>query len=453
LSARAFTKVFLPQVITLAERCKAKEVKLVLLGDIFDLIRTEKWLDEDPDDRPWGKSGQRDIPRPRPKSRTERCCLEILGEFSDDASKKDLPEHTILHENWETLKFFRDFKGNFQVPAEVIYVVGNHDRLCNLYPSVRDAVKEILGLNSPAETPDGVADGEWWYPYDYVDETYGVYARHGHQFDPANYAGSDDLSRDAHLKVPVGDVVSTEFAVNLPWTLCKMKTAYPKVADRLVENLKEIDNVRPLSRVVEWFLYQIRREDDDEAKRAMERTFSKVVSDLLQNDLVQNWRSPDTRWDELVRLISEPWLQWLPTGVMSRLVESHLSSILLPLVEMANIRGREADDYAEAAYQWQKTHAIRYVLYGHTHRFLVRPLDVARSSLGAGSEREVLYINTGTWRESIQRTVPFDRPGDFVKFKQLTYAVFYGKDEDSEGKEPGTVSFDIWTGYAQKLSK
>lgn len=33
---------------------KIKEVKLVLLGDIFDLLRTSKWLDVDENERPWG---------------------------------------------------------------------------------------------------------------------------------------------------------------------------------------------------------------------------------------------------------------------------------------------------------------------------------------------------------------------------------------------------------------
>ena len=39
-----------------AARRRAREVHLVLLGDIFDLVRTDYWLRHDvpPDARPWG---------------------------------------------------------------------------------------------------------------------------------------------------------------------------------------------------------------------------------------------------------------------------------------------------------------------------------------------------------------------------------------------------------------
>ena len=35
-----------------------KEIKLVFLGDIFDLLRTEKWFDYPADERPWGNNEQ-----------------------------------------------------------------------------------------------------------------------------------------------------------------------------------------------------------------------------------------------------------------------------------------------------------------------------------------------------------------------------------------------------------
>ena len=35
-----------------------KEIKLVLLGDIFDLLRTENWFGYPADERPWGTNEQ-----------------------------------------------------------------------------------------------------------------------------------------------------------------------------------------------------------------------------------------------------------------------------------------------------------------------------------------------------------------------------------------------------------
>jgi hypothetical protein len=36
------------------------------------------------------------------------------------------------------------------------------------------------------------------------------------------------------------------------------------------------------------------------------------------------------------------------------------------------------------------------------------------------------------------------------KLKQMTYLIFYGKDEDMDDKVPDTLSFDVWTGLKKK---
>lgn len=51
----AFDKIFLSHIKALADKVNAKELKIVFLGDIFDLLRTEEWFNEDIEDRPWGK--------------------------------------------------------------------------------------------------------------------------------------------------------------------------------------------------------------------------------------------------------------------------------------------------------------------------------------------------------------------------------------------------------------
>jgi hypothetical protein len=86
---------------------------------------------------------------------------------------------------------------------------------------------------------------------------------------------------------------------------------------------------------------------------------------------------------------------------------------------------------------------IRYVLYGHTHEPLLKPLDSING-------RDVIYINTGTWRERLHRTISLDETANFVGIKQLTYQVFYNEDEDKNNKEMGTIGFDSWTGHQQK---
>jgi UDP-2,3-diacylglucosamine pyrophosphatase LpxH len=55
LSPQAF-EYFFEDLVSIAGKPsnKIKEIKIVLLGDIFDLLRTEKWFLFDENQRPWG---------------------------------------------------------------------------------------------------------------------------------------------------------------------------------------------------------------------------------------------------------------------------------------------------------------------------------------------------------------------------------------------------------------
>ncbi len=230
----AFESVFLSDIASLAKEKEAKEIRLLLLGDIVDVTRSEQWFDLKLRDRPWGANGLADIPTPKVGSVTEEKALEILGHVSNDDLKEPKPpaslaKNTVLYKNWETFKLFREFKQDFEtkfgidIPIEIIYVVGNHDRLCNLYPSVRNNLQKILGLTMNSRTVSGDVNGEWRYLYDFKDETYGVYARHGHQFDAWNYGGRNDYTPEGHLQAPIGDVLTTEFAAKIPWMLASLE--------------------------------------------------------------------------------------------------------------------------------------------------------------------------------------------------------------------------------------
>jgi UDP-2,3-diacylglucosamine pyrophosphatase LpxH len=459
LPVSAFENVLFSDIITLARNKNAKEIKLVLLGDIIDVLRSEQWFRNDFPlaDRPWGDNGLRDIAGVQHDSATEQRCLEILGRFPDDGKKPSEPEDTILYKNWETFEFFRQFAGKlldeFQndLPVEIIYVPGNHDRLCNLYPSVRDEVKKMLGLTVTQDTVLGDPNEDWWYRCDFMDETHGVYARHGHQYDPWNYGGGNDYTRRGHIQASIGDVITTEFAVKIPYTLASMKDSYPEVTDELVDKVKEIDNVRPLNRVMEWLRYRIKKEDCGQVRKALDKAFDKVISEMLDIEFVQQWRSPQTRWDEVLRAMSSRWLRWLPKRLLDRLDVEDLLPLFFAVTGGSD--DPEKDDHAIAAYGeriWKESKKIRFVLYGHTHSPMQLPLDGRTEHMDDEGGNEAVYINTGTWRERIYRTIGLDKAYDFVNLKQMTYTVFYRRDEDTKGKAPRTLSFEVWTGAKKK---
>lgn len=452
LPAEAFRTIFLNDIVSLARDKGATELKVLLLGDIPDLLRSEQWFAEEIADRPWGKNGLQDIVSLRPGSRTEQRCLKILGQLPADGRPESVATPSILAANWETFEFFRNLPTIFcqqlgrTVPVELIYIVGNHDRLVNLYPSVRDELRKIMGLTITSTTINGNPNHSWWYLYDFIAPEYALYARHGHEYDPFNFADSRDRSRPGYLNMPIGDLIATEFAVNLPYTMAGLRSKYPAIDETLINNLKELDNIRPTSAILEWFYYRISRERSWEIRQALDETFDTVIRHFLNLDFVGHWHSPDTYWDELARLFSTPFLRWLPQSVLKLTSAATLLRLFLPIIERSTTANDVVDGYAEAAYQepiWRNNQQIQFILYGHTHQPLQQPLE-------GQDRREVIYVNTGTWRGRLHRTIPLDSAGDFIKLKQMTYATFYHAGEDQDGKKPGTVSCDIWTGHKKK---
>lgn len=233
----AFQDVFLSDIVALAQHVDAKEIKLLLLGDIVDLLRTRYWFDVPIADRPWGENGLSDLKQfdPERGSETERHCLKILN--------------NIITRNQATFDLFKNFKDNFKgVPVHLIYVPGNHDRLVNYYPSLRDNVGEALGLTIDESTTTAFPRGNWRYRNFFAAEEYGVFARHGHEFDIFNYAGGDKENDEGHLNVSFGDVVTTEIAAQLANLLLPKVDQIIADPDEKAETIAliyEIDNVRP----------------------------------------------------------------------------------------------------------------------------------------------------------------------------------------------------------------
>jgi UDP-2,3-diacylglucosamine pyrophosphatase LpxH len=484
LPVEAFADVFLAQIAAMAAHKKAKEIRLLLLGDIPDLIRSAQWLDGDLSDlnRPWGANGRTDAEKgPKDGSETEKRCLAILGVYEPNyqppANRADRPK-TIFHQNFETFEFIRKFAERFRefckqhprlgeqngerfdydIPIKVIYVPGNHDRLCNLYPSLRDRLRDMLGLATDDEFVVREADGQWWYSYEYVDEKYGVYARHGHQYDPYNYQGTPAYSRADHLIVPVGDVLATEFAVRLPYTLEQLGAS-----PLLVKEVQDVDNIRPVSRILDWYDQRIEHYEqlskegintlqNKNVGGLMEDALDEVIRKLINIPFIQEWKKPGMFSDELVRSTRNNAVRFLTNLALRATDTRGVAALVLGSLQARSglqqiVGDEEVDGHAAAAYAepcWSENQAIRFILYGHTHQPMVQ-------TLAAGDDYDVLYINTGTWRQFLFRTLGLNKKAGFVRLKQMSYVVFYSAEEDDERREKGgSVSFDMWTGYKGK---
>ena len=496
LPVDAFEEVFLSDVVELAIRKQAQEITLLLLGDIPDLIRSDHWLHAPMADRPWGENGLADVRNYRTlggePTNTEKICLRILGQMPANGRKSGVKKKTILRSNWDTFVLFRNLEQEIHQriaekqkgmkpaerletlpPVQLVYVPGNHDRLVNLYPSVRDEWQKIANLTIIPATRLRDA-GDWWYRYDFRNSQYGAYGRHGHQFDAWNYGGGHDItSREAHLQLPMGDIIATEFAVGLVHEAHKLRDQ-GKIDPELVERLEDVDNVRPLERLLEWLYYEI--EHNQTHKEALDEIVDTVVKNILDIPFVREWRTPLSGLDDKLRATN--WLRGLadpverlnPPGVdeffriaatnpmrwlLKKMVDFTDSDTLLRffMIFAGQLEGHgdpAGDTYVQAAYRehvWKNNPNYHFIFYGHTHSPGVWPLD-------GSNDREVFYINSGTWRERIHRTVALDRRADFIKLKQMTYVVVYGPGEngdwDGGNKAPDTPSFDMWTGTKLK---
>ncbi|MDD5007100.1 MAG: metallophosphoesterase [Syntrophorhabdaceae bacterium] len=412
IATEAF-RIFFQDIAGNVERYKKnnreiQEIKIVFLGDIFDLLRTEMWFGYPVDERPWG---------------TNESKIEAHAETIFDA---------IISKNRETFDLLKkDLKKEFGFPFEPerIYIPGNHDRLCNKYPKLRDKIREALGI---AKTADR-------FEHFFQNAEYGVFARHGHEFDKFNYEGGLTYSYEDYMRVPIGDPITTELVARLPWQIMnnsEVKKLPLDEQDALKRNFQEIENVRPFSATVEWLLYQVK--NNITLKEAIEDSVDEVIQAFNDLDFVNQWYKHHDRW---INPIDEADKIQAALFLLEKF-KIFSSEKIMPMIEKIKDRFSK-DDLLEAAPEEYKhlDNRIRYIVYGHTHDPLQAPIRIVQDPSGT---KEHVYLNTGTWRGRYYKT----KEGlGFINWKNLTYTVFYLKEE----RGTDFPAYETWTGTLKSI--
>ncbi len=381
-----------------------ENIKIVFLGDVFDLLRTEMWFDYSAECRPWGSNEAE---------------IEKNGNLILDA---------IIARNRETFDLIRcDLKKefDFHVEPERIYLPGNHDRLCNKYPAMRKKIRDCLGIEA-SEAP---------FSHSFTDPDHGVFARHGHEYDKFNYEGGLSYGPEDYLRIPIGDPITTELVSKLPYKIMqnpdveKMDEESRKALER---NLQEIEDVRPFSTVIEWLLYQVKK--NLSLKEIIECSIDEVVHEFEELPYVKKWYEHHDKWfkfmDEADQIQSFLFLldkfRIFPSEKMWPLIDK--------------VKGWFAKDDLQAGALKERCDAgVRYVVYGHTHEPLQVPIRI-----DPDGSAEYVYLNTGTWRKRYYRCAEGQ---GFIGWKNLTYVTFY------TAKERGLnfPSFETWTGTLKSM--
>ncbi|NWF94112.1 MAG: metallophosphoesterase [Syntrophaceae bacterium] len=176
---------------------RSKKIEMILLGDIFDLIRTQKYYEFE------------GLPHPEVK-------LKVMGDIVE--------QHAPF---FETLRYFTERGG-----CQLRYVVGNHDFGTSLDPRLLEMVRERFGL---AINPESY----------YRDEALGIWAEHGHRYDSIN----NTYNRDG-TPIPycLGDRIVVEI-VGKFFERVREERGALKIDPAIVNDL---DNVRPQSAISNW---------------------------------------------------------------------------------------------------------------------------------------------------------------------------------------------------------
>jgi len=307
------------------------------------------------------------------------------------------------------------------------FIPGNHDRLCNLYGSLRQKVGEALGVTSPEES--------FGHVYDDIKfgNEYRVFARHGHEFDPWNYEGTTNYTDSDYAHVPIGDLIVSEIIARIPYTVMKYAgdTVPQEQKEELLRNLQEVDNVRPTAAVLNWLFFQVSQKPY--LKEAINKAVEEIAANFLELPYFKKWCNKHgglfsfgmaAKLKAALEIAEHFDLSTAETvaDILSKIPGSG------EIMDYFLNSEKKIDDAASGFLKNSSDYSC--VLFGHTHNPIQMPVCVGKNGI------EQIYINTGTWRE---RYIKGSLNG-FAGLKYLTYAVFYTQ------KENPNQPYETWTG-------
>ncbi len=425
-------KVFASFVAHMADevrRRRSKEFHLVIAGDLFDLNRTTLWF-RDPL-RPY-------VSNKEFSPQLEQKVLNII----DATAREDAVWEAIKSFRLITKGVYRETKSgkckerDFPCKVKITLLSGNHDRIINATPAIRRKVRDLL-----------YSKGSDPFPHYLVLDDPEVLIRHGHEYDPANFATDLTDKKSIPLKLredfydnpTFGDFVTIDIATKLPYLLRQhygdqtiLKSA---ILRSLYLRLLQFDDVRPQAALLDYLL------DSSDAHFSPEEAWDRLVpvlqdllDDIHDNRYFRYWLSRR----------AEPWAPG----------ELELARGLLKLGGWHNKVAREAarkvthfmlggeipspEKYA-AREELVQNNKVRVVISGHTHAPCVTLLKSDESG-------DRFYINTGTWRSRIPST-PDRRT--FGRMRSMTYVMLFEQREQDERDGRKTNSFDYWNGITR----
>jgi UDP-2,3-diacylglucosamine pyrophosphatase LpxH len=421
-----------------ARRYSAQQLDLVLAGDIFDLHRTGLWFTENPDgSRPYVNTTQ-------VSAELEALLLKIILGIS---AEKNVVDVLSVFRQLNSGRYL-DQAGEeqpFPVQVQLHYVPGNHDRLANGSPAVRQAIRTALGLHEHGAL----------FPYVHSNEPEQALVRHGHEYDYTNFSVDNRERETFPLHLPavqyqdptLGDFATVDIATRLPSLFRQYHGDEKILADQTLRTLYlrllEFDDLRPLTAIFNFFVYADGLFiDRDTAWRAVEPVVINLLEALHDDPYLLAWLDKlDKKWcldmiDAVQAVLAaKPW-RWTSKHVPLDLAEAIATRAL------KSTGRRPGVELYAARESTIRSGQHRFLIAGHTHKPQV-------ALIANDHHGERYYVDTGTWRNRVPATPDYKQ---FGRLKTLNYVIVYGPDEDRNALPAERVkiaSFDYWSGMTQ----
>jgi len=348
---------------------ETKSLELILLGDIFDLLRSSRWLV-----KTYGDS-LKDAPE------------DIRPWHSVDSPVEDVVATILL----DMQSFYGTFFENLAKIENVklTWVPGNHDRLVNFTTAGKNFLKTLQV--QPAD-------------YEMLEKDYGVFARHGHCFDKYN------IRKKNYELAPFGDALVIEALDGLHVELAR-RCRVVHFDHKDVAFLAAMEGVRPHARIPLW----------------LHETTKKLPDELVQERTRDAWRAAVDNFCacEIFKLLSAP-----ERTIFKKLLDASkdFRSSLVQLAALLEQLAEDEDNYAKhaAAEAAAKDDSIKCVVYGHTHvpekRALAsgcyyvntgwwdRSYELRDHQLTARMNRFFMLVVDKQWREPDFREITLNTP-------------------------------------------
>lgn len=293
----------------------SRPAHLCFVGDLFDLVRSPRWLDG----------------AYRPYHEPDAGVVATVDHIVDDILEREAGFFDAIRKRVESGEL------------EVTYVLGNHDRLLASAPAARRRIWKAMTAR----------DEDIDFPREAAFPEHGVLAYHGNVADAVNY--------DPDGGATIGDAIGSELITRFPRSVERMLGEHHAA-------LEDIDDVRPVYAVPAW----VRQLGVLHPKllRPVQETWVGLVESFLSRAFVKQWMRSQHRalgldpGKKLRLLLELSTRKLVAKGSDRRLTEAYK-------VMQHAFDGKMA---RHAATEIEQRKHVRYVVNGHSHFAAMSPL-------------------------------------------------------------------------------